>query len=176
MDRRSSIKTLLSISIAAAVLPSCLQQERKASFQVKNFRINADEEDLITALCNTIIPKGQTPGAEDVHATQFVLLMMDDCSSPDDQQRFVKGLKDFDEVAQAKMNQSFVKANAAERNAFLEFLVKDNHSENLSYFYDQMKRLTQRAFTQSKYYLTEVREYQLVPGRFYGCVTVKNPN
>ena len=56
MDRRSSIKTLLILSAGTALLPSCLQEEKKASVTVKNFKINGNDEDIISAVSDTIIP------------------------------------------------------------------------------------------------------------------------
>lgn len=174
MDRRSSIKTLLILSAGTAILPSCLQEEKKASFSVKNFKINGNEEDIVSAVSDTIIPQGKTPGAKDVGAYQFALMMMDDCYAPKDQQKFTKGLKEFDAFSKKTISKSFAKATPVERGEVLK-AVKDKKDipENVAFFYSNMKRLTLEGFTQSKYYLTKVHVYELVPGKFYGCVPVK---
>jgi|SRR5665213_1565136 len=174
MDRRSSIKTLLIISAGTAILPSCLQEEKKPSVSVKNFKISGNDEDIISAVSDTIIPQGKTPGAKDVGAYQYALMMMDDCYSPENQQKFTKGLKDFQDFSKKTINKSFSKATPAERNEVLNAIEsKKNIPENVAFFYGTMKRLTLDAFTQSKYYLTKVQVYELVPGKFYGCVPVK---
>jgi hypothetical protein len=174
MDRRSSIKTLLLLSAGTALLPSCLQEEKKASVTVKNFKINGNDEDIISALSDTIIPQGKTPGAKDVGAYQFALMMMDDCYSPEDQQKFMKGLKEFSDFSKKKIKKSFAKATPSERGEILKSIEsKKDIPENVAFFYNNMKRLTLEAFTQSKYYLTQVHVYELVPGKFYGCVPVK---
>ena len=174
MDRRSSIKTLLLLSAGTALLPSCLQEEKKASVSVKNYKISGNDEDLVAAVSDTIIPSGKTPGAKDVGAYQFALMMMDDCYSPEDQQKFLKGLKEFNDYSKKSINKSFVKATPEERNKVLKTVEeKKDVPENAAFFYHNMKRLTLEAFTQSKYYLTKVHVYELVPGKFYGCVPVK---
>lgn len=174
MDRRSSIKTLIILSAGTALLPSCLQEEKKPSFIVKNFKISGNDEDTVSAVSDTIIPEGKTPGAQDVGAYQFTLMMIDDCYSPDQQQKFTKGLKEFDNFSKKKINKSFSKAAPEERNEVLKSLESnDNVPENVAFFYHTMKELTLEAFTQSKYYLTNVQVYELVPGKFYGCVPVK---
>ena len=174
MDRRSSIKTLLLLSAGSALLPSCLQEEKKASVALKNFKINGNDEEIISAVSDTIIPQGKTPGAKDVGAYQFALMMMDDCYSPEDQQQFLKGLKEFDAFSKKTINKSFAKAIPVEREKVLQNIEdKKEIPENVAFFYNNMKRLTIEGFTQSKYYLTQVHVYELVPGKFYGCVPVK---
>jgi len=174
MDRRSSIKTLLLISAGTALLPSCLQEEKKSSIALKNFKINGGDEDLLSELSETIIPKTDTPGAKDVGAHLFALMMIDDCYPPDGQDKFIKGLKEFEEFSKKKINKSFVKSSPAERADILKSIEsKKDIPENVAFFYNTTKRLTLQAFTESKYYLTKVQVYELVPGKFYGCVPVK---
>lgn len=174
MNRRSSLKTLLIISAGAALLPSCLQDEKKSSVSLKNIKINGKDEELLSDLSETIIPKTDTPGAKDVSAHLFALMMIDDCYAPAEQDKFVKGLKDFEDFTKNKFDKSFLKCSPSEREEILKSIEsKKDVPENVAFFYNSMKRLTIQAFTSSKYYLTKVQVYQLVPGKFYGCVPVK---
>jgi hypothetical protein len=101
-------------------------------------------------------------------------MMLDDCYAPADQDKFVKGIKEFDEFSKKKFNKSFVDCSAAERLDVLKFIEdKKDVPENVSYFFNSMKKLILQAYTSSEYYLTKVHVYQLVPGKFYGCVPVK---
>lgn len=120
MDRRSSVKTLIILSAGTALLPSCLQEEKKPSVRVKNFKISGNDEDVVSAVSDTIIPQGKTPGAKDVGAYQFALMMIDDCYSPEDQQKFTKAIKEFNNFSIKTSNKSFVKAKAAERTEVLK--------------------------------------------------------
>lgn len=174
MNRRSSLKTLLIISAGAALLPSCIQDEKKSSVSLKNIKINGKDEELLSDLSETIIPKTDAPGAKDVSAHLFALMMIDDCYPPDGQDKFVKGLKEFDEFSKKKFNKSFVKCSSTERTDILTSIEsKKDIPENVAFFYNTTKRLTVQGFTESKYYLTKVQVYELVPGKFYGCVPVK---
>ncbi|HEV2478171.1 MAG TPA: hypothetical protein VGS79_00845, partial [Puia sp.] len=47
--------------------------------------------------------------------------------------------------------------------------------QDLIFFYTTTKKLTIQAYTSSQYYLTKIQVYELVPGRWHGCVPVK-PN
>ncbi len=174
MDRRSSIKTLFIISAGAALLPSCLQEDEKPSVSLQKIKINKKEENLIAEIGETIIPKTNTPGAKDVSAHLFALMMIDDCYDPDEQKQFTKGLKEFDTFSKKKFNKTFPECAPPERLELLKSIENKNGiPENVSFFYKTIKSLTLQAYTSSQYYLTKVHEYKLVPGKFYGCVPVK---
>ncbi len=174
MDRRASIKTLLIISAGTALMPSCMQEEEKSSVALENIKINRSEENLLAEISETIIPKTDTPGAKDVSAHLFALMMVDDCYPTDSQDKFIKGMKEFKSLSKKKFDKSFEKCTPAERTQILsEIESKKDIPENLDFFYNSIKRLTVQAFTTSEYYLTKVHEYKLVPGKFYGCVPVK---
>jgi hypothetical protein len=174
MNRRSTIKALIIISAGSAFLPSCLEDKEKSSLSLKNIKINHKEEKLLSELSGIIIPKTATPGAKDVSAHLFALMMIDDCYPPDDEDKFEKGLKGFEEFSKKKFDRSFVKCTPSERAEIVEFVdSKKDIPDNVVFFYNTMKRLTIQAFTSSEYYLTKVQVYQLVPGKFYGCVPVK---
>ena len=174
MNRRSTIKTLLIFSTGAAVLPSCLQDTEKSSLSLKNLKINDNEQELLAELSETIIPKTDTPGAKDVSAHLFALLMIDDCHAPDERDKFAKGLKGFEEFTKKKFDKSFVKCTRSERAEILKAVEsKKDIPGEVTFFYNRMKWLTIQAFTTSEYYLTKVQVYKLAPGKFYGCVPVK---
>jgi Gluconate 2-dehydrogenase subunit 3 len=174
MNRRATIKSLLIISGGAVLLPSCLQDEKKSSLSLKNIKADGKDENLLAEISETIIPKTNTSGAKDVSAHLFALMMVDECFAPADQDKFIKGLKEFDEFSKKKFDKSFVKCSPSERTEVLQSIEsKKNIPGNMAFFYTTMKRLTIQAFTSSKYYLTNVHVYQLVPGKFYGCVPVK---
>ena len=175
MDRRLSMKTLLIISAGVAVLPSCLHEEKKTSVSLKKIKIDGNDEELFSNVCETIIPTTDTPGAKDVSALLFALMMIDDCYAPAEQDKFVNGLKGFKEFSKNKFDQSFVKCTPSQKQEILESIeTKKDVPDDVAYFYSVTKKLTIQAFTSSKYYLTKVHVYQLVPGKFYGCVPVKN--
>jgi hypothetical protein len=173
MDRRSGIKTLLIISAGAVLIPSCLQDDKKSTLTLQNIQVDSKDQELLATLSDTIIPKTDTPGARDVSAHLFALMMVDDCYPPDSREKFVKGMKGFEKLSKKKFDKSFVKASSEEKTQLLNTIANKNGAdENVAFFYNNMKWLTIQAFTSSQYYLTKVQVYQLVPGKFYGCVPV----
>lgn len=176
MNRRLALQRLALISAGIALLPSCMEDTSKSSILVKNFSITKNQEELLAELCETIIPKTNTPGAKDISAHLFALKMIDDCRSAEDQKKFVKGIIAFEDLSEKELNTSFVKASQEKRNSLLHMLEKSAVRSDLEYFYMSAKQLTIQAYTTSRFYLTKVKVYELVPARYKGCVPVKTEN
>lgn len=176
MNRRTAFKQLLFVSAGAALIPACMEDKSKASILLKNFSISAEQEQLLAELAETIIPKTDTPGAKDISAHLFALKMLDDCSSKEEQEKFVKGLSAFESMAKKDLGKSFTQANAAERSKLLAPLEAQKDAaqkDDAAQFYSRMKGLTIQAYTSSQFYLTKVQVYELIPGRYHGCVPLK---
>ena len=47
---------------------------------------------------------------------------------------------------------------------------KDTNSYN--HFYNVTKRLSVQAYTTSEFYLTKIHVYEMVPGRYHGCMPI----
>ena len=151
-----------------------MQDRSKASLMVKNFTITTDEENMLAELSQTIIPKTTTPGAKDLSAHLFLLKMVDDCASSDDQEKFVTGLRSFEKRFEKQAGKSFMKATETERSAVLSpMFTGDVKTDEVASFLSVVKRYTIQAYAASSYFLTKVQPYELVPGRYHGCVPVK---
>ena len=173
INRRTAIRQLAIISAGAALLPSCLQRHAKPSVSLKNFTVTGDQEKLLEELTATLIPTDTTPGAREVSAHLFALRMVDDCSPKTDQEKFMKGLVSFDEASKTASGKSFAEASPAQREALLSAIEsKKLPGEELNFFYSTTKKLTILAYSSSQFFLTKVQVYELVPGRFHGCVPV----
>lgn len=173
MKRRTAIRNVIFFSAGAALLPSCVQQDSKVSVALKNFAITGKQEKLVEELSEFILPATAVPGGKQLASHQFILMMVDDCYKKEDQEKFVKGLQGFDNFSKKIVGDSFVAADAAKRTMLLKQVeAKENIPEEIKAFYDTAKRLTIQSFTGSKYYLTEVRKYEMVPSRFHGCFPV----
>jgi hypothetical protein len=166
--RRDTIRQLFLLSIGTTLIPSCMQDRAKSSILLRNLAITADQEALLAELSETILPKTGTPGARDISAHLFALKMIDDCRSPEEQGAYMQGLEAFERGA----GRDFAAKSKAERLQVVEQLEKKDKAttDSEAAFYRTMKRLTIQAYTSSEYYLTKVQVYELVPGRYKGCV------
>lgn len=174
MQRRTLIKKLILVSGGALFLPSCLQHDVRSSLIFNKINIDGNHEKLLSELAETLIPADGTPGAKEVSAHLFALTMINDCYKKEEQDQFIAGMKAFEAKTKKQFGKTFIDCNIFEKETFLTDLesgAKDN--PDIDYFYTTYKRLIIQGYTTSKYFLTKIQVYELVPGHFYGCVPVK---
>lgn len=160
------------------VLPSCTQQNNTASsLALKNLQVTGKQEELLAELAETILPATATPGAKDLYLHQFALRMVDDCNTPDEQRAFEQGLKAFDNFTRKKFDRPFAQLAPKEKTTLLQ-QIEDQKDipEAVVALYKKVKGLTIQGYLGSKYYLTQVQVYELVPGRYKGCVPLSELN
>ncbi|MEP7373590.1 MAG: gluconate 2-dehydrogenase subunit 3 family protein [Chitinophagaceae bacterium] len=174
MNRRAAIRNVIIISAGAALLPSCMNED-KSAIPLKNISLTGSQEKMLAELTETIIPETKDfIGANDLKAHEFVLTMVDDCTSPEDQKQFTEGLKAFDKLSHDKFGQLFTGYTAEQKKSLLSAIEsKKDIPEEVVKFYGTVKRYTVQSFTSSKEYMTGIRKYNMVPGsNFKGCVPV----
>ncbi|WP_374950897.1 gluconate 2-dehydrogenase subunit 3 family protein [Mucilaginibacter sp.] len=180
---------------SVAVLPSCLNDNKgKPVIALKTLKIDADQENLVTNLAETILPKTTTPGAKDLGINLFIFKMLDDCTNKQQQDMFMAGLKEFDDAVNKKYNKTFNECTQQERAAFVTELEKKMKDEQaamaknppvkkddskkddgpkLPAFYGMVKGQTVFGYTTSQYFMTKQVVYELVPGRYNAMFPVK---
>lgn len=174
MKRRIAIRNLLLLSAGAAVLDACGSREAMA---YRNIPLTDEQSDMLSELGEMIIPA--TPdfvGAKDLKASEFTLLMIDDCAGPEDQAQFLEGLQTFDESCKATTGATFTAGSNEQRRAYLNALELRLNQEPIATvvkFYRTVKRSTISSFLSSEQYLTKVKNYSLIPAKFQGCVPVE---
>ena len=163
MNRRLAIKQVLIFAGGMALLPSCLREEGKLSIQLQHLDISATQEKLLAEIAELIIPKTDTPGAKDLKLHLFVLKMLDDCYDKQEQESFMKGLKSFEGLAGVELKQKLIEANAG----------KPGLAKETGDFYAIMKSRTIGGYLNSKYVMSSLVIWELVPGRYNGYFPVK---
>ena len=174
MNRRSAIRNVAIISAGAAFLPSCYNSD-KSSLPLKNLSLTGSQEKMLAALSETIIPTYNSfIGAKGLKSHEFVLTMVDDCSSPEEQKKFTNGMIAFEELCKTKLDRAFENCTPQQRNELVtDIEQKKNVAGPVNDFYSTVKRYTLQSFTSSKEFMTDIRKYKLVPGPNYkGCVPV----
>lgn len=153
------------------VLPGCFRSSGRATIELSNLTISEEDEQLLEDVTETLIPATDTPGAKELLLHLFVLKMVDDCHSPDDQQQFVSGLNAFAGWARKTSGEPFGRADASVRAALLQG-VENSGEEDIVRFYSITKRRTIQGYLNSQYVMTNLIKYELVPGRYDGYVRV----
>ena len=99
--------------------------------------------------------------------------MLDDCSARKDQDNFFKGLEQLNDASRKTTGGTFGEASPAQREAILTSVGnKQLPGDEMNFFYSTARKLTILSYTSSPYFLTKVQVYELVPGRWHGCVPV----
>jgi hypothetical protein len=83
--------------------------------------------------------------------------MLDDCTSPEDQKKFLEGLKTAEKIKGK---------SAAEQIAYLKALPQDD------VFFNILKRRTIQGYKNSEYVMKNKLVYELVPGRYNGAFKI----
>ena len=132
------------------------------------------EEALLAEIVETFIPEttvpGESiPGAKSLGVHQFAMRMIQDCYGPTAQATLQQGLTLTEATAQQTAGKSFAACDAPQRMAVLTTLTTDPAGKA---FVDMVKGLTVWGYTNSEYYLVNVKKYVMAPGYYHGCVPV----
>lgn len=171
MKRRTAIRQFLFVSTGVVFMPSCLLKEKVPAQEFKNISLTGSEELMLEELSEVLIPRTGTPGARDISAHKFALRMVDECSSKDERTTFISGMKAFSKEAEKIFGKSFEKMDIESRKKFIRQVETEAPGkEAINVFYRKFRKLTIQAYSTSEFFLTKVRVYELIPGRYNGCV------
>ena len=139
---------------------------------------NKAQRKLVAALAECVIPRTDTPGAQDAGVPQWIEVLVKDCFELDGQRAFLAGLTKIDTDALTQYNLPFLKLTPAQQIEFLTDLerralaVQRSNPQGPPAFILGFKDLTKFAYVHSERGATETFEYILVPGRWDGSAPV----
>jgi Gluconate 2-dehydrogenase subunit 3 len=176
MDRRQVIRNIVLISAGVTFLPVACRNADKVGIRVKNISLSGREQDMLAELVETIIPQTNNfPGAKDLKCHEFVLTMINDCASPEAQNKFLNEIEEFDKFCHLKFRKAYTAYTAEQKYSLLADIEnKKGTPENVLNFYGTIKRYTLQGFTSSKQYMLDIKKYIMAPGpHFKGCILLK---
>lgn len=139
------------------IATSCSSDGNAASIELSTIKMSSSDEALLADIVDGIIPKTDTPGAKELKLHLFVMKMVDDCHSPEEQELFLSGLKSAKRLKGKSVEdmQIYLK-QLGEEDAFGKIL----------------KQRTIQGYLNSEYVMKNKIIYELVPGRYNGAVKV----
>jgi hypothetical protein len=175
MNRRSAIKRFAIITAGIAWIPSCMSPSGEKADDHGQIPVTDEQQRLLAAIANVIIPSEvNSPGAREVSASVFALAMLNDCYQESDRERFIKGLKQFNDGVVKHYGHSFLDCNASQQESMIASANGQPRALNdAAFFYHSFKQLILEGYTSSQYFLTNIHPYKLVPGPFKSHVVVK---
>ena len=182
MNRRIALKQLGILTGGMVLLPSCNFSQEKISLAHNKLQITVKQEVLLQDIVSAFIPEGEIPGARSLEVYNFVWVMVGDCMEKERQISFLRGLNLFDAAVEEIEGEPFSELNEKKQISVLRQLVeidvlkeKDapgKNTEDIQNFINTSKYYTVWGFMQSKYIMTEIMPYQLVPGTYGNCETI----
>jgi glucoside 3-dehydrogenase (cytochrome c) hitch-hiker subunit len=182
MDRRHAIRNVallvggtLSAGTLAAILDGC---NNNTSQQVTD-HFTDEHKKAIAAMAEMIIPRTDTPGAQDAGVPDFVVMMMNECYSGDQRTHFIAGLNAFNQQCRDKYNKAFGDCDADQQKEMLTQLEKTVFSQSQKtddknlHFYRTFKELTLLGYFTSEPGATKALVYVPIPGKYIGCMPLQ---
>lgn len=174
MNRREILKksTLAAIGIGLAPglllsLQSC-SRERPTSNLPKFMSI--EQFDTVWELAELIMPKTDSPGADDAGVAPFIDLLFGEYFEDQDKAKFETGLSLFMANCKDVYGKSFLDINKTARINYLQDLDNEDTDESFFYF---IKMIILWAYFTSEPGMKSMN-YLPVPGRYNGCITIND--
>jgi hypothetical protein len=153
MKRRELLK---SLSLGALAFP--LSNWKATDLGASNY-LEPTTKALLELVSSTFIPEGKQKGAKGVGVVLYLERYIQDCLSPEDQQKVHAGLDHLKTL-------QFMQKNQSEREQVLLGL---KQAKNHEWFYDFVRNQTILAYTNSEYVQTNFYGYVMAPGFYKGC-------
>jgi glucoside 3-dehydrogenase (cytochrome c) hitch-hiker subunit len=163
----------ISAPAALAILQGCSAREsprEPAGAALKIF--TAAQLAVVAEIAEIMIPRTDTAGAKDAGVPMFIDATLAAVYTPKEQERFKKGLGEFEAMARGS-GKSFLEREPAERADFVkQWLVVELSKEhgNDKPFILMTRELTLLGYFTSQVGITANMEYVPVPTAFHGCV------
>lgn len=166
MNRRQAI----SLGAAAAVaIPAGLIWWNKSALS-KPTAWNENRQAILEAAVDAIIPETKTPGAKSLGVDRYVAKVVQDCLDAEKQALFSNSLVALDKAAKKQFSKAFKLLSASERIAVLKAYPEEDG------FTGMLKGLTVRGYNTSEYVMTNIQQFEFIPGRYIGCVDLNQEN
>lgn len=175
MNRRIALKNALLVVGGSALIPVSLRGVRDPSIRLTHLKIDFDGEVLLGEVVDTLIPATDNPGAKELNVHLFVLMMIDECHTSEEQRAFASGLKGLDDYSKQQFGKGFTNCDRAERVQLVEGLKQMNKiSSDLGTFGQLMRRRAIQGYRESQYVMTKVIPHRMIPEKYNGYYPASN--
>ena len=180
MNRRDALSTV-SILIGGSVigadifLKGCASDNKTGT----NF-FNSDQLSFLREVCETILPKTDTPGATDAKVAEFADIYVKDCYTADNQKIFTTGLQKIDDHCKEMCGKTFMECQPQQRLDCLNKIYKESleygktkKETDPNHYFKLIKEVTLLGFFTSELGGTKVLRHIAVPVKYDGSAAYK---
>lgn len=167
MGRREAIRRtllLLGVAISPGLLDAVEQIGTESGNAPQGKYLEPKTFAFLSALCERIIPRTDTPGALDVGVPTFIDLFYGRCMTVPDQQSFAAGLNEMLQACMPRGGMAYEAASPAEQDALLRDYAESSPAHGA--FFRRVRNLTALGYFTSEVVQKEVLIYEPIPGRF----------
>ena len=160
----------LGLSFSPGLLLSLESCSKKRPTSNQPFFLSEEQFDTIWIMSELVIPKTDTPGADDAAVAPFIDQLFGEYFDDADQLKYEQGLNLFMENCIKKYGKPFTRLEAAAQLDYLENLDKE---ETGASFFRDIKGVICWAYFTSEPGMKSMN-YVPVPGRYNGCITISD--
>ena len=182
MNRRKAISRIAVIGLGAAVTGAAYKWWSLA--RTPDLGYLRQNTLLLAALSETIIPSGDTPGANEAKCATFIIRMVADCTPRKEQNTFISGLQDVQAHCRHAFGKPFEACSPADQTAALtRFQEKGRPYQGLAgkvesrltgrSFFTILKDYTIYGYCTSEPGATKGLAYLYIPGSYNGCTSLQ---
>ena len=168
MKRRDVLKAGAVVPAIAAAQHHYAPQAVSKARGWKPQTLTAAQNELVIALTEALIPATDTPGAREAGVNRYIDLFLTNAPK-DERDRFLAGLKWFEENSAKQLGQPFAKSSSSKQVEYLLALEKGGPGiEEGNHFFRLAKQLTSRIYYNTEIGFKEMNKGGRVPKSF-GC-------
>ncbi len=163
----ASIVTNTSIGAAAAFY------EKGATINNSSTAFSRDALLTLRSICETVIPRTDTPSAADVNCHEFIAHQLSTCHSLSEVRNVQQLITQIDQVSRATAGQPYIALNSEQQTEMLEAL--EDHKgfdQTTAHHFSFLKGLIIFGYFTSEAGATKALNYQMVPGGYKGSIPV----
>lgn len=179
MSRKEAIQ-LISLLLGGTVAGSAFFLNGCKSNTDKKASFTTDDIPYLDEIADTILPDTKTPGAKAAAVGGFMITMVNDCYTKEEQDIFFRGMKKLNDLSKKEYDKLFIESSSQQKHDLLVQLdneqkeyMKNKKQEEPSHYFRMMKELTLLGYFTSEIGCTQARRYIQTPGKYEGCVPYK---
>jgi gluconate 2-dehydrogenase gamma chain len=176
IDRRAALQTLLQGGLALNLMPGFAEAAWGAvAAGARTPRVLSPQDQMITLIADTILPRSDTPGAIDVGVPPWIGLVLTEYFSDTRRARFLADLGAIDQLALSTSGASFIGLKHHHLMKVMDSLDAACGSKDLTPAqrgYVQLKELIIYGYFTSKPVQQDLLKVVIVPGRFDADVRI----
>lgn len=173
ISRREAIRRA-AMAMGIALTPSLMSGVLEAQTMPRTAGaapryLSAAQFETVRAVAERILPKTETPGANDVGVPAFIDLLYGKFLTVEEKQVLTAGLSEVESASATAGQKGFALLSVAQQDSVLTKIAVASQSREKTFFH-LIKELTLLGYFTSEPVGKTVLHYDPVPGRYDGCI------